>query len=135
MVTDIEIDESEEFLDISSIGSRIPTVTFYSYPSCRCMVSFNSLAENLIHDVDYVTVKAGKKHILFLPAIPGWSRRVLTRRNRSAHIAFAALEPYVKFGVPYRGYPYKGGIAIKRNEPLSQRKEEKNELFENEGTA
>nr|DAN85738.1 MAG TPA: hypothetical protein [Caudoviricetes sp.] len=118
MVTDIEIDESEEFLDISSIGSRIPTVTFYSYPSCRCVVSFNSLAENLIHDVDYVTVKAGKKHILFLPAIPGWSRRVLSRRNRSAHIAFAALEPYVKLGVPYRAYPYKGGIAIKRDEPI-----------------
>lgn len=118
MVADIEIDESEEFLDISSIGSRIPTVTFYSYPYCRCVVSFNSLAENLIHDVDYVTVKAGKKHILFLPAIPGWSRRVLTRRNRSAHIAFAALEPYVKLGVPYRAYPYKGGIAIKRDEPI-----------------
>lgn len=135
MVTDIEIDESEEFLDISSIGSRIPTVTFYSYPSCRCLVSFNSLAEKLIHDVDYVTVKAGKKHILFLPAIPGRSRRILSRRNCNAQISFAALEPYVKFGVPYRGYPYKGGIAIKRNEPLSQRKEEKNELHENEGTA
>ena len=30
---------------------------------------------------------------------------------------------------------HNGGIAIKRNEPLSQRKEEKNELHENEGTA
>ena len=59
MVTDIEIDESEEFLDISSIGSRIPTVTFYSYPSCRCVVSFNSLAEKLIPNI--------KTNLLFRP--------------------------------------------------------------------
>lgn len=137
---EIEIDESEEFLDIS-FGKRgrvcptVPTVTFYSYDRVRCLVRFNSFALKLLSGVDNIMVKMGKDHILFIPAEPGWNSRCLNRRNRSAQISFVALEPYVKFGVPYRGYPYKGGIAIKRNEPLSQRKEEKNELHENEGTA
>lgn len=138
MIADIEIDESEEFLDISSFGKgryKVPTVTFYSYDYTRCLVNFNSLAKKLLLGVDNITVKMGKDHILFIPATPGWNSRCLNRRNRCAQISFAALAPYVKFGVPYRGYPYKGGIAIKRNEPLSERKEEKNELQENEGTA
>ena len=138
MVTDIEIDENEEFLDISSFGKgryKVPTVTFYSYDYTRCLVNFNSSAKNLLCGVDNITVKMGKDHILFIPATPGWNSRCLNRRNRCAQISFAALAPYVKFGVPYRGYPYKGGIAIKRYEPLPERKEEKNELQENEGTA
>lgn len=138
MVADIEIDESEEFLDISSFGKgryKVPTVTFCSYDYTRCSINFNSLATNLLFGVDNITVKMGKDHIIFIPAEPGWNSRCVNRRNSSAQISFAALEPYVKFGVPYRAYPYKGGIAIKRNEPLSERKEEKNELHENEGTA
>ena len=42
MIADIEIDESEEFLDISSFGKeryKVPTVTFYSYSNIRCLVN------------------------------------------------------------------------------------------------
>lgn len=137
---EIEIDESEEFLDIS-FGKRgrvcptVPTVTFYSYDRMRCLARFNSFAQKLLSGVDNIMVKMGKDHILFIPAEQGVNSRHLNHHNRNLNISCAALKPYVKFGVPYRGYPYKGGIAIKRNEPLSARKEEKNELQKDEGTA
>lgn len=123
MIADIEIDESEEFLDISSFRKeryKVPTVTFYSYSNIRCLVNFNSLAKKLLLGVDNITAKIGKDHILFIPAEPGGNSRCLSRRKCCARISFAALAPYVKFGVPYQAYPYKGGIAIKRNEPLSE---------------
>lgn len=124
---EIEIDESEEFLDISSgkrgrVGLTVPTVTFYSYDRVRCLVRFNSFARKLLSGVDNIMVKIGKDHILFIPAEQGVNSKRFPHHGGNLNISCAALKPYVKFGVPYLAYPYKGGIAIKRNEPLSERK-------------
>jgi len=121
VVKDIEIDETEEFQKIGRANGHypFPTVAFFNYPHVPCMVSFNSKATALLEGVDNLAIRVGKSHILFIPAKPGMSSRHICRTRGAAKIACRELGLFVKSRTRFRAYPYKGGIVIKRNEPLS----------------
>ena len=135
MEDDIIISQSERFKDIyirQYNRVNVPAVIFSE--NKRRVAYINALAAKFWNGENTASIKASKNYVVFIPQKIGKTSKI-NKVGGGFFINIGSLGGIVPHGTKYRAYPYKGGIAIKRNEPLSERKEEKNELQENEGTA
>lgn len=129
MEDDIFIDESEMFEDVRPFVVRkdFPAVKFFRNGSSLA-ANFNRLALPMLDNADNVRVMVSPRFIVFLPSASichnRICRRVYNDHPYDATVSVARLRGMVPEGVWFRCYPYKGGIAIKRDEPVMQAKGE-----------
>ena len=121
MIDDIVIDESEGLEDISIVRHRrypFPVVTFVSRGG-GLTAYFNSLATSFWGDADRCSAKISTRYIVFLPQKFGRTSKI-ARVHGSSTVSATGLTGFVPDRASYRAYPYKGGIALKRFEPLQE---------------
>lgn len=135
MEDDIIISQTERFKDIyirQYNRVNVPAVIFLE--NKRRVAYINVLAAKFWNGENTASIKVSKNYVVFIPQKIGRTLKI-NKVGGGFFINIGSLDGIVPPGTKYRAYPYKGGIAIKRNEPLLERKEEKNELQKNEGTA
>lgn len=116
---DIFIDESEVFEDFSAKRSRFNFHTIYFFKRSATLTAYlNKAAMPMLGDAHRVSVKVSKHFIVLLPSENIRHNTISRAKNYSATISIASLDGIVTESTAYRCYPYKGGIAIKRDEPI-----------------
>ena len=124
MIDDIVIDESEYF-ERAYIARHMrypfPVVTFVTRSS-GMTAYFNSLATPFWGDAVRCSAKISTHYIVFLPQKFGNTSKISRVRGTSV-VSATGLAGFVPPKSSYRAYPYKGGIAIKRFEPLREDEE------------
>lgn len=129
MEDDIFIGESEMFEDVRPCLVRydFPAVKFFRNGSSLA-AHFNRLASPMLGNADNVRVMVSTRFIVFVPSTNIYHnrirRRVYNDHTYDATVSVARLRGMVPEGVWFRCYRYKGGIAIKRGEPVMQAKGE-----------
>lgn len=116
---DIFIGE-EEALEEVIPGKRkfdFPAVYFFKSP-CTFVAYFNKLAAPMLADEERVQVKMGSRFIVFLPSDSKRHNKLTKDSLHTAKLSIGNLIGIVPEGAAFRCYPYKGGIAIKRDEPI-----------------
>ena len=126
---DIFIGESEMFEDVRACAAKcdFPAVKFFRNESCLAMY-FNRLALEMIGNADRAHVMISSRFIVFLPSSSIDHNKICRRTYKNhaydAYISVSGLRGRVPEKVWFKCYPYKGGIAIKRDEPIMQAKGE-----------
>lgn len=120
MEDDIFINESEMFEEVipgKKLRFNFPAVFFY-LTSTAFVAYFNKLAAPMMADAERVQVKMSSRFIVFLPS-DRKSHNIFTKgKSHTATLSVSNLIGIVPVGAAFRCYPYKGGIAIKRDEPI-----------------
>lgn len=116
------ISESERFEDIyirRYVRENVPAVVF---PEQKRRVAYvNALAAKFWRGETTVAIKVSKNYVVFTPSKTGRTTKI-NRVGGGFYINVGKLDSMVPPGTKYRAYPYKGGIAIKRFEPLREDK-------------
>ena len=116
---DIFIDESEAFEDVSTKRSKFSFPAIYFFKRSATLTAYlNKAAVQMLGDAQRVSVKASNHFIVFSPSGNVRHNKIARVRNHSATLSIASLDGIVTESTAYRCYPYKGGIAIKRYEPI-----------------
>lgn len=125
MEDDIFIDESEMFEEVISGKKRrfnFPAVYFYRAAGVL-VAYFNKFAVLMMADAERVQVKMSSRFIVFLPS-DRKSHNIFSKNvSHTATLSVAGLTGIVPEETAFRCYPYKGGIAIKRFEPVQEDEE------------
>lgn len=74
----------------------------------------------MLGDAHRVSAKVSNHFIVFSPSENVRHNKILRSRNCSAILSTASLDGIVTENTAYHCYPYKGGIAIKRDEPIRE---------------
>lgn len=117
---DIFISEEEAFEEVipgKKLKFNFPAVYFYR-PDYTLVAYFNKLAVQMMADVERVQVKMSSRFIVFLPSNSESHNIFIKLRGNAANLSVGNLAGIVPVGATFRCYPYKGGIAIKRDEPI-----------------
>lgn len=120
MEDDIFIGESEMFEEAipgKKLRFNFPAVYFYR-TSSALVAYFNKLAAPMMADAERVQVKMSSHFIVFLPSDRELHNTFSKCPNHTASLSVANLTGIVPVNAAFRCYPYKGGIAIKRDEPI-----------------
>lgn len=120
MEDDIFINESEMFEEVipgKKLRFNFPAVFFYQ-TSSTFTAYFNKLAAPMMADAERVQVKMSSRFIVFLPSDRKSHNTFSKSPRHTATLAVGNLAGIVPVGAAFRCYPYKGGIAIKRDEPI-----------------
>lgn len=123
MEDDIFIGESEMFEDIRphTVKYDFHVVKFYRNGN-SVVAHFNIFAAPMLGNADYARVMVSTHFIVFLPSSnichSRIRRRVYKNHNRDAYVSVIWLRGMVPEGARFKCYHYKGGIAIKRDEPF-----------------
>lgn len=123
MEDDIFIGESEMFEDIRVKGLKydFPAVKFFK-DGYALVAYFNKFAAPMLGSADNAHVMTSNCFIVFLPSNSIYHNRIRRRVCKShaynAYVSVTGLRNMVPEGVWFRCYPYKGGIAIKQDEPI-----------------
>lgn len=123
MEDDIFIGKSEMFEDIRVKGLKhdFPAVRFFRNGSYLAAY-FNKFAAQMLGSADRVRVMISTRFIVFLPSSSIYHNKIFRYINKShsyvAQTAVSGLRGMVPEGVWFKCYRYKGGIAIKRDEPI-----------------
>lgn len=119
----IIISESERFEDIyirSHNRVNVPAVIFSN--DKRRVAYINALATKFWNGENTVGIKVSKNYVVFVPQKIGRTLKI-NKVSTGFYISAGSLGGIVPPGAKYRAYPYKGGIAIKRFEPLQEDEE------------
>lgn len=125
MIDDILIDESEMFEEVipgKKLRFNFPAVYFYRAFS-NLVAYFNKLAVPMMADAERVQVKMSSRFIVFLPSDRESHNTFSKNSSHTATLSVTGLTGIVPEETAFRCYPYKGGIAIKRFEPLQEDEE------------
>lgn len=117
---DILINEKEAFEEVipgHKLRFNFPTVYFFK-PSHSLAAYFNKLAVPMMADAERVQVKMSSRFIVFLPSESKRHNAISKTKSHTATLSVGNLIGMVPEGAAFRCYPYKGGIAIKRDEPI-----------------
>lgn len=120
MEDDIFIGESEMFEEVipgKNLRFNFPAVSFY-LSSTAFVAYFNKLAAPMMADAKRVQVKMSSRFIVFLPSNSESHNTFSKSPRHTAILSVGNLAGIVPVGAAFRCYPYKGGIAIKRDEPI-----------------
>lgn len=120
MEDDIFIGESEMFEEVipgRKLRFDFPAVSFY-LTSSTFIAYFNKLAAPMMADAKRVQVKVSSHFIVFLPSNSESHNTFAKGQNHTASLSVGNLIGIVPVGAAFRCYPYKGGIAIRRDEPI-----------------
>lgn len=120
MEDDIFIGESEMFEEVipgRKLRFNFPAVFFY-LTSTAFVAYFNKLAVQMMADAERVQVKMSSRFIVLLPSNSESHNKFAKGQSHTATLAVTNLIGTVPVGAAFRCYPYKGGIAIKRDEPI-----------------
>ena len=119
----IIISESERFEDIYIRPYNRVNVPAVIFPNGNRRVAYiNTLAAKFWNGETAVGIKVSKNYVVFIPQKIG--RTLKTDKVGGGFcISIGSLAGIVPPGTKYRAYPYKGGIAIKRFEPLQEDEE------------
>lgn len=120
MEDDIFIGESEMFEEVipgRKLRFNFPAVFFY-LTSTAFVAYFNKLAAPMMADAERVQVKMSSRFIVFLPSDRKPHNTFAKGQSHTATLSVTNLVGIVPVGAAFRCYPYKGGIAIKRDEPI-----------------
>lgn len=119
----IIISESERFEDIyirPYNRVNVPTVIF---PNDKRRVAYiNALAAKFWNGEKTVGIKVSENYVVFIPQKIGRTSKI-NKVGGGFFFSIGSLGGMVPPGTKYRAYPYKGGIAIKRFEPLQEDEE------------
>lgn len=116
----IIISESERFEDIYIRPYNrvdVPAVIFLN--SKRRVAYINVLAAKFWNGENTVGIKVSKNYVVFIPQKIGRTLNI-NKVGGGFYISIGSLAGIVPPGTKYRAYPHKGGIAIKRFEPLQE---------------
>lgn len=119
----IIISESERFEDIyirPYDRVNVPAVSFSN--SKRRVAYINALASKFWNGENTVGIKVSENYVVFIPQKIGRTLKI-NKVSGGFYISIGSLGGIVPPGAKYRAYPYKGGIAIKRLEPLQEDEE------------
>lgn len=125
MEDDIFIGESEMFEEVipgKKLRFNFPAVYFYR-SSSALVAYFNKLAVPMMADAERVQVKMSSRFIIFLPSDREPYNTFSKNSSHTATLSVTNLTGIVPAETAFRCYPYKGGIAIKRFEPLQEDEE------------
>lgn len=125
MIDDILIDESEMFEEVipgKKLRFNFPAVYFYR-ASSNLVAYFNKLAVPMMADAERVQVKMSSRFIVFLPSDRESHNTFSKNSSHTETLSVTGLTGIVPEETAFRCYPYKGGIAIKRFEPLQEDEE------------
>lgn len=117
---DIFISEEEAFEEVipgKKLKFDFPAIYFYR-PDYTLVAYFNKLAVQMMADAERVQVKMSSRFIVFLPSNSESHNIFIKIRGNAANLSVGNLAGIVPVGAAFRCYPYKGGIAIKRDEPI-----------------
>lgn len=123
MEDDIVIGESEMFEDVRVNGLEcdFPAVKIINRGS-TLIAYFNKFAAPMLGSANRARVMTSTRFIVFLPSFNICHNKICRYVNKSHHCiaqtAVTGLRGMVPEGAWFRCYPYKGGIAIKRDEPV-----------------
>lgn len=121
----IIISESEMFEEVipgKKMRFNFPAVYFYR-ASSALVAYFNKLAVPMMADAERVQVKMSSRFIVFLPSDREPHNKFVKSHSHTATLSVTNLTGIVPVEAAFRCYPYKGGIAIKRFEPLQEDEE------------
>ena len=119
----IIISESERFEDIyirPYNRVNVPAVSFSN--DKRHTAYINALAAKFWNGENTVGIKVSKNYVVFITQKICITLKI-NKISTSIYISAGSLGGIVSPGAKYRAYPYKGGIAIKRFEPLQEDEE------------
>ena len=125
MEDDIFIDESEMFEEVipgKKLRFNFPAVYFYR-ASATLVAYFNKFAVPMMADAERVQVKISSRFIVFLPSDRKSHNTFSKAASHTATLSVTSLTGIVPEETAFRCYPYKGGIAIKRFEPVQEDEE------------
>lgn len=117
---DILINEKESFEEAipgNKLRFNFPAVYFFK-PGRSLAAYFNKLAVPMMADAERVQVKMSSRFIVFLPSDSKRHNAISKTKSHTATLSVGNLIGMVPEGAAFRCYPYKGGIAIKRDEPI-----------------
>lgn len=107
----------EEVIPGKKLRFNFPAVYFHLAGS-GFIAYFNKLAATMMADAERVQVKMNSHFIVFLPS-DSKPHNIFSRNSgHTANLSVSSLIGIVPAGAAFRCYPYKGGIAIKRDEPI-----------------
>ena len=121
----IIISESEMFEEVipgKKLRFNFPAVYFYQ-TSSAFVAYFNKLAVPMMADAERVQVKMSSRFIVFLPSDRESHNTFSKTASHTASLSVTSLTGIVPEETAFRCYPYKGGIAIKRFEPVQEDEE------------
>ena len=121
----IIISESEMFEEVipgKKLRFNFPAVYFYQ-TSSALVAYFNKLAVPMMADAERVQVKMSSRFIVFLPSDRESHNTFSKNASHMASLSVTSLTGIVPEETAFRCYPYKGGIAIKRFEPVQEDEE------------
>ena len=119
MNEDIFIDESEVFKDFSTKRSKFNFPAIYFFKRSATLEAYlNKAAAQMFGDAHRVSVNVSNHFIVLLPSENIRHNAISRVRNYYGMLSVASLDGIAPDGAAYRCYPYKGGIAIKRDEPI-----------------
>lgn len=119
----IVVSESERFEDIYIRPYNRVNVPAVSFPNNKRRVAYiNALASKFWTGENTVGIKVSKNYVVFIPQKIGRTLKI-NKVSTGFYISAGSLCGIVPPGTRYRAYPYKGGIAIKRFEPLQEDEE------------
>ena len=122
MEDDIIISQSERFKDIyirHYNRVNVPAVIFLE--NKRRVAYINALAAKFWNGENNASIKISKNYVVFIPQKIGRTSKI-NKVGGGFFINIGSLGGIVP-PAKYRAYPYKGGIAIKRFEPLQEDEE------------
>lgn len=116
---DIFISDEEAFEEVIPGKGKFDFPAVYFFKSLRTFIAyFNKLAAPMLADEERVQVKMGSRFIVFLPSDSKRHNKLTKSSLHTAKLSISNLIGIVPEGAAFRCYPYKGGIAIKRDEPI-----------------
>ena len=119
----IIISESERFEDIYIRPYNRVNVPAVIFPNDKRRVAYiNALAAKFWNGEKTVGIKVSENYVVFIPQKIGRTSKI-NKVGGGFFFNIGSLCGIVPPGTKYRAYPYKGGIAIKRFEPLQEDEE------------
>lgn len=119
----IIISESERFEDIYIRRNNRVNVPAVIFPNDKRRVAYiNALAAKFWNGEKTVGIKVSENYVVFIPQKIGRTSKI-NKVGGDFFFSIGSLGGMVPPGTKYRAYPYKGGIAIKRFEPLQEDEE------------
>lgn len=117
---DVIIGESERFEDVYIRKYNRVNAPAVIFPNDKRRVAYiNALAAKFWNGENTVGIKVSKNYVVFIPQKFGRTSKI-NKVGGGFFIGIGSLGGIVPPGTKYRAYPYKGGIAIKRFEPLQE---------------
>ena len=119
----IIISESERFEDIYIRPYNRVNVPAVTFPDAKRRIAYRTaLATKFWNGENTVGIKVSENYVVFIPQKIGRTLKI-NKVGGGFYISTGSLGGIVPPGAKYRAYPYKGGIAIKRFEPLREDEE------------